>query len=43
MAADVNQTLEKIAMTQGKLDEKGAKLWIKTLRNQYRYLEDVWS
>lgn len=43
MATDVNQTLEKIAMNMGGLSEVAAKDWIKSLRSQNRYLEDVWS
>jgi NADPH-ferrihemoprotein reductase len=43
MATDVNQTLEKIAMNKGNMSENAAKEWIKSLRSQNRYLEDVWS
>jgi sulfite reductase alpha subunit-like flavoprotein len=43
MAADVNKTLENIAVMHGSLTESSAKAWIKRLRNSNRYLEDVWS
>ncbi|KAJ3321460.1 hypothetical protein HDV06_004129 [Boothiomyces sp. JEL0866] len=43
MAHDVNKELENIAMNIGGMDEEGSKNWIKKLRTQGRYLEDVWS
>ena len=43
MARDVNMALENIAKTVGGFDEKGAKTWIKSMRAQSRYLEDIWS
>ena len=43
MATDVNRTLEVIASDHGNLDAQKAKDWIKALRSQNRYLEDVWS
>ncbi|KAI8819375.1 uncharacterized protein EV422DRAFT_534514 [Fimicolochytrium jonesii] len=44
MAADVHAALEHIALTHGKLaSAEKAKAWVKDLRSQGRYLEDVWS
>ncbi len=43
MAADVNATLESLARSNGNLSDQKAKDWIKSLRSQNRYLEDVWS
>ncbi|KAJ3274998.1 hypothetical protein HDV01_001504 [Terramyces sp. JEL0728] len=43
MAHDVNKELENIAVNVGSMDEEGSKNWIKKLRSDGRYLEDVWT
>jgi sulfite reductase alpha subunit-like flavoprotein len=43
MAHDVNTELERIAVKYGGFTEAKAKDWIKNMRSQNRYLEDVWS
>ena len=42
MAKDVEQTFLRIARDQGSLDEEGAKLWLKALRQNRHYLTDVY-
>lgn len=42
MAHDVNNALEKIAESEGKLDVEGSKKWVKKLRSSGKYLEDIW-
>jgi sulfite reductase (NADPH) flavoprotein alpha-component len=42
MAKDVDAMLRKIAMTEGRLDETGARDWIVALARQGRYLRDVY-
>ncbi|KAG9298649.1 hypothetical protein G9A89_012717 [Geosiphon pyriformis] len=43
MARDVNETLVQIAQNHGKMAEARATSFVKDLRNQGKYLEDVWS
>jgi sulfite reductase (NADPH) flavoprotein alpha-component len=42
MARDVDATLRKIAMTEGRMDEAQAKDWMVALARQGRYLRDVY-
>lgn len=42
MAKDVEATLHHIVMQQGNRDEQGAKAYIKELRQQKRFLKDVY-
>lgn len=42
MAKDVETTLLQIAQEQGNMSEEAAKLYIKTLRSEKRYLADVY-
>ncbi|SRR5581483_4617983 len=42
MAKDVENTLQRIAQTQGGMSEEAAKTYIKSLRTQKRYLADVY-
>jgi sulfite reductase alpha subunit-like flavoprotein len=42
MAHDVNKALEEIAAGHGGLG-LGAKNWVKKLKGDGRYFEDVWS
>ncbi len=42
MAKDVELTLIQIAKDQGSLIEEDARAWLKTLRQQKRYLQDVY-
>jgi NADPH-ferrihemoprotein reductase len=42
MAADVQNTLVKIAMEHGKKTEEAGKQWLKDLRSTGRFQEDVW-
>ena len=42
MAKDVDHTLHKIAQSEGKLDEIGARDFIKALRLEKRYIKDVY-
>ncbi|KAI8906113.1 hypothetical protein DFJ77DRAFT_504649 [Powellomyces hirtus] len=44
MAHDVHETLTALALDHGNLDtEERAKTWVKDLKSQSRYLEDVWA
>lgn len=43
MARDVNHALTKIAQSCGNMSEDGAAVYVKELRAQGRYQEDVWS
>jgi sulfite reductase (NADPH) flavoprotein alpha-component len=42
MAKDVDATLHRIIQEQGKMDEHGTKEYVKRLRNEKRYLRDVY-
>ena len=42
MAKDVEAALQKIAQEQGSMSEEAAKMYIKSLRTQKRYLADVY-
>jgi sulfite reductase (NADPH) flavoprotein alpha-component len=42
MAKDVDATLRRIAMTEGRMDEAQARDWIVALARQGRYLRDVY-
>jgi sulfite reductase (NADPH) flavoprotein alpha-component len=42
MAKDVEATLHQILQEQGKMDEAGAKAFVKQLRTDKRYLRDVY-
>lgn len=42
MAKDVEHALVRIAMEQGSMSEEAAKVYVKTLRAQKRYLADVY-
>jgi len=42
MARDVDATLRRIAMTEGRMDESQARDWIVALARQGRYLRDVY-
>jgi hypothetical protein len=42
MAADVNKALEGIAMEHGGLNISQSQAWMKKLKSQGRYAEDVW-
>ncbi|CAG8475487.1 5895_t:CDS:2 [Ambispora gerdemannii] len=43
MAHDVNDSLVRIAQKHGSMDEARATAYVKDLRNQGKYQEDVWS
>ncbi|MBS0621255.1 MAG: sulfite reductase [Verrucomicrobia bacterium] len=42
MAKDVEMTLQKIAQEEGAMSEEAAKLYVRTLRKEKRYLADVY-
>ena len=42
MAKDVDATLRKIAMSEGKLDEAQSRDWMAALARQGRYQRDVY-
>lgn len=42
MAKDVDLTLQRIGADQGNMIEEDARLWLKSLRKQRRYLQDVY-
>ncbi len=42
MAKDVDATLLRIVCDQGKLIEEDARIWLKALRKERRYLQDVY-
>lgn len=43
MSGDVHQTLEQMAQSIGGLNKEQAGKWVKKLRSEGRYQEDVWS
>ena len=43
MAKNVNQILKSIIMREGKLEEKGAEMFLKDMESSRRYQADVWS
>ena len=42
MAKDVEAMLQRIVQEQGQMSEEAAKIYVKTLRTQKRYLADVY-
>jgi sulfite reductase (NADPH) flavoprotein alpha-component len=42
MAKDVDSTLQRIGCDQGRMIEEDARLWLKALRKERKYLQDVY-